>query len=98
MIHFTPMTKTAFLAILALQICLDRRGFSPNAMDGQAGAKTHAALAAYCLAYGLPPPGQDKMELAFRKYFPNEPDLFTIVELTPADLAAAEKLLKEVQA
>ena len=27
------MTKTAFLAILALQICLDRRGFSPNAME-----------------------------------------------------------------
>ena len=45
MIHFPAMTKTAFLAILALQICLDRRGFSPNAMDGQTGTKTRAALA-----------------------------------------------------
>ena len=54
------MTKTAFLAILALQICLDRRGFSPNAMDGQTGAKTRAALAAYCSANGLPPPKPDE--------------------------------------
>ena len=95
MIHFTPMTKTTFLAILALQICLDRRGFSPNAMDGQAGAKTLAALAAYCQANGLPPPGQDRMELAFRKYFPNEPDLFTTAEVTSADLAALVKIPQE---
>ena len=54
------MTKTAFLAILALQICLDRRGFSPNAMDGQTGVKTRTALAAYCAANGLPPPRGSK--------------------------------------
>jgi lipoprotein-anchoring transpeptidase ErfK/SrfK len=77
-----------FLAILALQICLDRRGFSPNAMDGQSGAKTRAALAAYCTANDLPAPGPAEEEFAFEKYFPDEPDLFTTVEVTAADIAS----------
>jgi lipoprotein-anchoring transpeptidase ErfK/SrfK len=80
--------KTAFLAILALQICLDRRGFSPNAMDGQSGAKTRAALAAYCMANNLPPPPSGEEEAAFEKYFPDEPDLFTVVEVSAEDLAS----------
>lgn len=84
--------KTAFLAILALQICLDRRGFSPNAMDGQAGPKTHAALSAYCSASGLPPPKPGEEEFAFEKYFPDEPDLFTTLEVTAADLASITKI------
>jgi len=87
MVNFAPMTKTAFLAILALQICLDRRGFSPNAMDGQSGAKTRAALAAYCSANGLPPPRPDEDEFAFEKYFPDEPALFTTAVVTADDLA-----------
>ena len=86
------MTKTAFLAILALQICLDRRGYSPNAMDGQAGAKTHAALAAYCSANGLPPPRQEKIESAFDRYFPDEPDLFCTAEVCAGDLAAITRI------
>lgn len=86
------MTKTAFLAILALQICLDRRGYSPNAMDGQAGAKTHAALAAYCSANGLPPPRQEKIESAFDRYFPDEPDLFCTAEVCAGDLAAIMRI------
>lgn len=86
------MTKTAFLAILALQICLDRRGYSPNAMDGQAGAKTHAALAAYCSANGLPPPRQEKIESAFDRYFPDEPDLFCTAEVGAVDLAAITRI------
>ena len=80
--------KTAFLAILALQICLDRRGFSPNAMDGQTGVKTQAALAAYCEANSLPPPKPGEDEFAFEKYFPNEPELFTMAEVTAADIAS----------
>lgn len=86
------MTKTAFLAILALQICLDRRGYSPNAMDGQAGAKTHAALAAYCSANGLPPPRQEKIESAFDRYFPDEPDLFCTAEVCAGDLEAITRI------
>ncbi len=81
------MTKTAFLAILSLQICLDRRGFSPNAMDGQVGDKTRAALAAYCTANGLPPPTPGEETDAFKRYFPNEPDLFVTTEVTAADIA-----------
>ena len=86
------MTKTAFLVILALQICLDRRGFSPNALDGQAGAKTRAALTAYCTANGLPPPRPDEEEFAFEKYFPDEPDLFTTAVVTAQDVAALVKI------
>jgi len=92
MVHFPAMTKTAFFAILALQICLDRRGFSPNAMDGQAGAKTRAALAAYCMANNLPPPRPDEEEFAFEKYFPDEPNLFTTAVVTTQDVAALVKI------
>ena len=86
------MLKTAFLTILALQICLDRRGFSPNAMDGQVGAKTRAALTAYCAAKGLPPPVSGAEARAFATYFPNEPDLFVDYEVTPDDLRALVKI------
>ena len=86
------MTKTAFLAILALQICLDRRGFSPNAMDGQMGAKTRAALAAYCAANGLPPPSPAEETSAFLRYFPSETGLFETVEVTAKDLASLVKI------
>ena len=92
MLNFHTIMKTAFLAILALQICLDRRGFSPNAMDGQTGMKTRTALAAYCAANNLPPPKPDEEEFAFEKYFPDEPDLFTSIEVTAEDIAALTKI------
>ena len=85
------MLKT-FLAILALQICLDRRGFSPNAMDGQDGRKTQAALAAYCAANNLPPPKPGEAATAFAKYFPNESELFTVHAVTKEDLDAIVKI------
>ena len=94
MINFTPMTKTAFLAILALQICLDRRGFSPNSMDGQCGMKTHAALAAYCTARDLPPPKTNDVANAFIRYFPNETNLFTVAEVTDEDVLSLVKIPK----
>ena len=92
MLYYAPMTKTAFLAILALQICLDRRGFSPNVLDGQAGNKTFAALAAYCSATGLPPPQAGDEQHAFLKYFPHETDLFMTLQVTKEDLAALTKI------
>ena len=92
MLNFHAIMKTVFLAILALQICLDRRGFSPNAMDGQTGSKTRAALAAYCAANNLPPPKPDEEEFAFEKYFSDEPDLFITVEVNAADIAALTKI------
>ena len=94
MVNFAPMTKTAFLAILALQICLDRRGFSPNAMDGQCGTKTQSALAAYCTARALPSPKTNDVTSAFIRYFPNETNLFTVVEVTDADIASLVKIPK----
>jgi len=85
------MLKTAFLTILALQISLDRRGFSPNAMDGQDGPKTRAALTAYCSAKGLPPPTGEILK-AYETYFPNEPELFTDHVVTKEELASLTKI------
>ena len=92
MVHFASLMKTAFLAILALQICLDRRGFSPNAMDGQVGAKTRGALAAYCAASGMQVPGPGEEELAFERLFPDEPDLFSTVEVTAEDISSLVRI------
>ena len=64
-------------------------------MDGQAGGKTRAALAAYCTANNLPPPAPGEEELAFEKYFPGEPDLFTIVEVTAEEY---DEILAEIYA
>ena len=86
------MLKTAFLTMLALQICLDRRGFSPNAMDGQFGGKTRAALVAYCTANGLPAPKPGEEETALAKYFPNEHEFFTYYEVTDADIRSLVKI------
>lgn len=88
------MLKT-FLTILALQVCLDRRGFSPNAMDGQVGYKTRTALAAYCAAKGLPPPVPGDELNAVAKYFPGEPPVFTEHVITTNDLAAIVKIPKD---
>ena len=42
-------------ADLALQVELDRAGFSPGEIDGKAGANTERALAAYLQQHGTPP-------------------------------------------
>lgn len=41
---------------LALQVALDRAGFSPGALDGRAGSNTNKALQAYKKAHGGDPP------------------------------------------
>jgi len=89
------MLKTAFLTILALQISLDRRGFSPNAMDGQVGAKTRAALRAYCASKDLPTPQPGNESEAFATYFPNESELFTEHVVTTNDLNEIVKIPKD---
>ena len=80
--------KTAFLAILALQVCLDRRSFSPNTIDGQIGNKTRNALVSYCKANNLPKPDFEDARFSYERYFPDEPDIFTTVEVTAEDLAS----------
>ena len=56
------------------------------------GAKTRAALTAYCAANNLPPPKPDEEKFAFEKFFPNEPDLFTTIEVTATDIASLTKI------
>ena len=52
-----PMpTTAAFERTLALQVFLDRAGFSPNAIDGAWGRKSQVALATYCAVKGRPVP------------------------------------------
>ena len=41
---------------LAVQICLDREGYSPNTIDGSWGAKSQRALARFCADASLPLP------------------------------------------
>lgn len=65
---------------LALQIALDRRGFSCNTIDGQWGGKSQVALATYCAVngYAVPP----TPELARDILFPRERDLFRVETVT----------------
>lgn len=79
-------------AILALQICLDRRGLSVNAFDGQYGRKTAAAVEAWCERTGrrLPPSGFE--EHFWNAYFPGETNLLREVEVTADDLASLVKI------
>jgi len=79
-----------FLLILALQTCLDRAGFSPNAIDGEWGRKSQVALATYCAVKGVPVPPSP--EAAFETFFRKEPPTCTTVEVTAADVAALVRI------
>ena len=65
---------------LALQIALDRRGFSCNTIDGQWGAKSQVALATYCAIHGYAVPPTP--EIARDILFPREQNLFRIETVT----------------
>ena len=73
---------------LAVQIHLDRAGFSCNTIDGQWGAKSESALRYYETerAKGLKPAFTYSPEKAYDKYFESEPDPFRVVEVTQADI------------
>ncbi len=77
--------------ILALQICLDRRGFSCNTLDGQCGRRTKVALATYCAVNGLAyVPGAEAT--AHARLFPGETNLFETAVVTAADRAACVQI------
>ena len=65
---------------LALQIALDRRGFSCNTIDGQWGYKSQVALATYCAVHGYAVPPTP--ELARDILFPREQNLFRVETVT----------------
>ena len=75
---------------LAVQIHLDRAGFSCNTIDGMWGPKSERALRSYVASRtrdlkSAPPATPDQ---AYDRYFADAPDPFCIVEVTKADLDA----------
>ena len=78
--------------VLALQICLDRRGFSCNTLDGDYGRKTRVALATYCALKGIPVPVASGAGTVWSIYFPNEPALLTTQTITTNEVAALVKI------
>ena len=79
---------------MAVQIHLDRAGYSCSAIDGVWGAKSKYALTRYMIDGKLLPkdgkvPGPDE---AFDRFFATRPDPFKIVEVTQSDLDAIVKI------
>lgn len=81
-------------SVLALQICLDRRGFSCNTIDGACGRKTSVALATWCAVNGKSYKAGDE-KTAWERYFPQDTDLFRTVMVTVSDHAKLVKIPKE---
>jgi peptidoglycan hydrolase-like protein with peptidoglycan-binding domain len=86
----------------AVQVALDRAGFSPGEIDGQGGGKTRLAIAAFQTANNLPPSGTpDEATLAALRVAPEPITNYTITQQDvagpflgsmPKDLMAASKL------
>ena len=75
---------------LAVQICLDRAGFSCNTIDGVWGEKSRRALAAYVSAHSrdFKPALPGTPDEAYDRYFAAQENLFRIEAVTQADLDA----------
>ncbi len=81
--------------VMALQICLDRRGFSPNTIDGQYGRKSQVAMATYCAAKGYPEPDPSLHAKFWKVYFPDETSLLTSVAVTEEHHASLVSIPRE---
>lgn len=75
---------------LAVQIHLDRAGFSCSTIDGQWGAKSENALRAYeaTRPKDAKPAHAATPEQAYDRYFADKPVPFRVVEVTQSDLDA----------
>ena len=73
---------------LALQICLDRAGYSCNTIDGVWGEKSKRALAQYISDHtkDLKPALPATPEQAYDRYFAEQDNLFRVVPVSQADL------------
>lgn len=69
---------------LAVQICLDRAGYSCNTIDGQWGYKSKRALEQYCKNRGISVPATP--EDAYDTLFSNCGDIFRIETVSKADV------------
>ena len=74
--------------VLALQICLDRRRFSPNTFDGQYGRKTKTAFAAWCKSQGRSTPPDGDHAKFWQEYFPDETNLLCEATVAQGDFDA----------
>ena len=75
---------------LAVQIALDRAGYSCNAIDGQWGKKSQSALERYCGANGLAVPATP--EEAHDILFGGAPPGFVTAAVRSSDIAALVKM------
>ena len=72
---------------LALQVCLDREGYSCNTIDGQWGRKSQSALEKYCAERSLAVP--ETPEEAYDALFSGKtPPLFREDTVTQDDIDA----------
>jgi lipoprotein-anchoring transpeptidase ErfK/SrfK len=88
--------------MLAVQVALDRAGFSPGEIDGRGGPKTRAALAEFQKASNLQPAGAVNEETLAALRAPSEPLVsYTItaqdvagpfIDKMPSDLMESSKL------
>ncbi len=85
-----PVATFAESKTLALQIALDRRGFSCNTIDGQWGRMSQVALATYCAVngYAVPP----SPELARDILFPRERNLLRTETVTQREYDALVRI------
>ena len=83
-----PHTAPVVNENLATQIALDRIGFSPGEIDGQAGRNLQRAVAAFQLSHQLPATGQMNDE-TWKQLAPTGGEVPPLVEyvITDADLA-----------
>ena len=81
---------------LAVQVHLDRAGFSCNTIDGVWGPKAERALRAF-VAAGAKGSASEPLspEQAYDRYFADKPDPFRVVTVTRADLDALVKIPEE---
>lgn len=83
---------------LALQIGLEREGFSCNTVDGVWGGKSETALSRWLttrLAGKLPPSYKDDHARIYREHFAGQGPLFRYVRVTKADIASLVKIPRD---